>query len=61
MISVYLAMSGGVRDEYVFCNYIILEDYHQKAGEFNLWPWSWTFTVEHTIYVKCEYFMNREG
>ena len=18
-----------------------------------LWPWSWTFTVQHTIYVKC--------
>jgi hypothetical protein len=26
-----------------------------------LWPWSWTFTVQHTIYVKCEYFMNPEG
>ena len=26
-----------------------------------LWPWSWTFTVQHTIYVKCEYFMNQEG
>ena len=26
-----------------------------------LWPWSWTFTVEHTIYVKCEYFMNQDG
>jgi hypothetical protein len=25
-----------------------------------LWPWSWTFTVQHTIYVKCEYFMNQE-
>ena len=23
-------------------------------------PWSWTFTVQHTIYVKCEYFMNQE-
>jgi hypothetical protein len=26
-----------------------------------LWPWSWMFTVRHTIYVKCEYFMNQEG
>jgi hypothetical protein len=26
-----------------------------------LWPWSWTFTVQHTIYVKREYFMNQEG
>jgi len=26
-----------------------------------LWPWSWTFTVYHTIFVKCEYFMNQEG
>jgi len=26
-----------------------------------LWPWSWTFTVQHTIYVKCEYFRNQEG
>jgi hypothetical protein len=25
------------------------------------WPWSWTFTVQHTIYVKCEYFVNQEG
>jgi hypothetical protein len=26
-----------------------------------LWPCSWTFTVQHTIYGKCEYFMNQEG
>jgi len=26
-----------------------------------LWSCSWTFTVQHTIYVKCEYFMNQEG
>ena len=26
-----------------------------------LWLWSWTFTVQHTIYVKCEYFVNQEG
>ena len=26
-----------------------------------IWPWSWKFTVEHTIYVRCEYFMNQEG
>ena len=26
-----------------------------------LWPCRWTFTVQHTIYVKCEYFMNQEG
>jgi len=26
-----------------------------------LWPWSWIFTVSHTIYVQCEYFMNQEG
>jgi hypothetical protein len=26
-----------------------------------VWPWSWTFTVQHTINVKCEYFMNQEG
>jgi len=26
-----------------------------------LWPCNWTFTVQHTIYVKCEYFMNQEG
>jgi hypothetical protein len=26
-----------------------------------LWPCSWTFTVQHAIYVKCEYFMNQEG
>jgi len=30
-------------------------------GGLTLWPWSWTFTVKHTIYVKCEYFMNQEG
>jgi len=22
------------------------------------WPWSGTFKFQHTIYVKCEYFMN---
>jgi len=22
------------------------------------WPCSWTFKFQHTIYVKCEYFMN---
>ena len=26
-----------------------------------LWPWSWIFTVQSTIYVKYEYFMNQEG
>ena len=31
------------------------------AGALTLWPWSWTFTVQHIIYVKCEYFMNQEG
>ena len=42
---------------------------HSKIAHFNwecigrstLWPWSWTFTVQHNIYVKCEYFMNQEG
>ena len=25
-----------------------------------LWPWSGTFKFCHTIYVKCEYFMNQK-
>jgi len=29
--------------------------------ELTLWPCSWTFAVQHTIYVKCEYFTNQEG
>jgi hypothetical protein len=33
----------------------------KRYNKLNLWPWSWTFTVQHTIYVKCEYFMNQEG
>jgi len=31
-----------------------------NVGHLILWPCSWTFTVQHTIYVKCEYFMNQE-
>jgi len=27
--------------------------------QLTLWPWSWTFTVQHTTYVKCEYSMNQ--
>ena len=30
------------------------------ARTLTLWPWSWIFTVQLTIYVKCEYFMNQE-
>ena len=26
-----------------------------------LWPWSWTFTVQHTIYVKCEFLLTKKG
>jgi len=26
-----------------------------------LWSWSWMFTVQHTMYVQCEYLMNQEG
>ena len=33
----------------------------RSVGSLTLWPWSWTFTVQHTIYVKCEFFMNQEG
>jgi hypothetical protein len=22
------------------------------------WQWSWTFKFLHTLYVKCEYFMD---
>ena len=32
----------------------------QPVWPLTLWPWCWTFTVSHTIYVKCEYFMNQE-
>ena len=31
------------------------------TAQLTLWPWSWTFTVERIMYVKCEYFMNQEG
>ena len=31
------------------------------ASLLTLWPWSWTFTVQHIICVKFEYFMNQEG
>ena len=31
------------------------------CSSLTLWPWSWKFRVYHTIYVKCEYFMNQEG
>jgi len=31
------------------------------CGYLTLWPWSWTFTVQHTIYVNCEYFVDQEG
>jgi len=31
------------------------------ASGLTVWLRSWTFTVQHTIYVKCEYFMNQEG
>ena len=24
------------------------------------WQWSWTFKFLHTLYVKCEYFMDRK-
>ena len=30
------------------------------SAHLTLWLWSWTFTVQHTVYVKCEYFMNQE-
>jgi len=33
----------------------------KAGGALTLWPWSWTFTVYHTIYVQCEYFINQEG
>jgi hypothetical protein len=26
-----------------------------------LWPLSWTFQFQHTIYVKCEYSVNQKG
>ena len=29
--------------------------------QLTVWFWSWKFTVQHAIYVKCEYFMNQEG
>ena len=29
-----------------------------ETDKLTLWPWSWTFKFQHTIYVKCEYFMN---
>ena len=44
---------------YIYTLYVI--SHKQSALSLNLWPWSWTFTVQHTIYVKCEYFMNQEG
>ena len=40
-------------------NHHIQHCYHLPIG-LTLWPWSWTFTVQHTICVKCEYFMNQE-
>jgi len=43
-------MSGGVRDEYLFCNYIFLEDYHHKAGEFNLQPVTVPCVFNRTVY-----------
>ena len=33
---------------------------HDPLLPLTLWPWSWTFTVLHIFYVKCEYFMNQE-
>ena len=42
----------------------ITTGYHRQITEFiyvyglTLWSWSWTFKFQHTIYVKCEYFMN---
>jgi hypothetical protein len=33
----------------------------EPQPDLTLWPWSWTFTVQHTIYVECEYFINQEG
>jgi hypothetical protein len=35
--------------------------YAVPAASLTLWPWSWTFTVKHTIYVQCEYFMNQKA
>jgi len=29
--------------------------------DLTLRSWSWTFTFQHTIYVKCEYFINQEA
>ena len=37
-------MSGGIGNEYVFCIYILLEDYRHMAGEFNLLTPSGYFT-----------------
>ena len=36
IIGIYLPISEGVRDGYVVCNYILLENCCQKAGEFKL-------------------------
>ena len=33
----------------------------RMISSLTFWPWSWTFTVQHNIYVKCEYFMDQEG
>ena len=50
------------------CNYLLrlLTSFYllflrnTKIACLTFWPWSWTFTVQHTIYVKCEYYMNQE-
>ena len=36
-------------------------DRNLELCSLTLWPWSWTFTVQHTMYVQSEYFMNQEG
>jgi len=33
---------------------IILTEQNYTILDLTLWPWSWTFTVQHTIYVKYE-------
>jgi len=31
-----------------------------RLASFNPFPWSWTFNIEHIIYVNYEYFSNQK-
>ena len=53
-----LKMTAGRHSETTAVNYTAVST---DRLVLTFWPWSWTYTVQHNIYVKCEYFMNQEG